>query len=68
LSAQARTILSVFGEGLRRRADIAAEVGVETTNLKPVGIENPDSRRNTVASSRLCGLLLEPCGPTRRRL
>lgn len=34
-SAQARTILSVIGEGFRRRTDIAAEVGVEANNLKP---------------------------------
>jgi hypothetical protein len=33
--AQARTILSVIGEGFRKRGDIAAEVGVDTTNLKP---------------------------------
>jgi AAA+ ATPase superfamily predicted ATPase len=34
-SAQARTILSVIGEGFRKRIDIAAEVGVDTINLKP---------------------------------
>lgn len=33
-SAQARTILSVLGEGFRKRADIASEVGVEAQNLK----------------------------------
>jgi hypothetical protein len=34
-SAQARTILSVIGDGFRKRGDIAGEVGVEATNLKP---------------------------------
>ena len=34
-SAQARTILSVIGEGLRKRGDIANEVGVDANNLKP---------------------------------
>lgn len=33
-SAQARTILSVIGEGFRKRTDIAREVGVEAHNLK----------------------------------
>jgi len=33
-SAQARTILSVIGEGFRKRTDIANEVGVEAHNLK----------------------------------
>ena len=34
-STQARTILSVIGEGFRKRSDIANEVGVEANNLKP---------------------------------
>ncbi len=34
-STQARTILSVIGEGFRKRGDIADEVGVEANNLKP---------------------------------
>lgn len=34
-STQARTILSVIGEGFRKRGDIANEVGVEANNLKP---------------------------------
>lgn len=34
-STQARTILSVIGEGFRKRGDIASEVGVEANNLKP---------------------------------
>lgn len=33
-SAQARTILSVIGEGVRKRTDIANEVGVMAHNLK----------------------------------
>ena len=33
-SAQARTILSVIGEGFRKRSDIANEVGVAAHNLK----------------------------------
>jgi AAA+ ATPase superfamily predicted ATPase len=34
-STQARTILSVIGEGFRKRGDIANEVGVDANNLKP---------------------------------
>lgn len=34
-SVQARTILSVIGEGSRKRTDIAGEVGVAANNLKP---------------------------------
>lgn len=34
-SAQARAILSVIGEGVRKRTAIANGVGVATTNLKP---------------------------------
>jgi hypothetical protein len=34
-STQARTILSVIGEGFRKRSDIANEVGVDANNLKP---------------------------------
>lgn len=34
-STQARTILSVIGEGVRKRGDIAGEVGVDAHNLKP---------------------------------
>ena len=33
-STQARTILSVIGEGFRKRSDIANEVGVDAHNLK----------------------------------
>ena len=34
-ATQARTILSVIGEGFRKRTDIAGEVGVDAHNLKP---------------------------------
>lgn len=44
-SAQARSILSVIGEGFRKRSDIAGEVGVEAHNLKaPLDLLIADKR------------------------
>lgn len=48
--AQARAILSVIGEGLRRRADIAAEVGVAAHNLQ--GPLNTLGERRRVVEGR----------------